>query len=234
MTTVFPPNLPPDLDDPAGIHVNDWAAFQGVSRMDNHWDRAGWSGGRRSYHWLLDCTKYSSDAATLHHLAQSCQTRLARKELDPVALDSLHITLGRVAFTDEITRGQATDVATSLVAGYRGAGPLNLQIGPLAGSTGALRFSVAPWTGLITLHKTIRHTTRQALNGLSPMATAGFRPHLSIAYCNTSLLVAPLLPTIAELRRLKPVALRITAVSLVEMRREKHAYQFTEVASLAL
>ena len=141
----FPLTVPDNLDDPAVIREHDWQAFSTLTHMASHWNRPGWTDGRGSYHWLLNF----GHAASVRQLAQQCQAQLDKQAFDLVPLDSLHVTLGQVGFTDEIDKATALAVANE--AGPRCAElpPFRLTVGPLAGSRGALRFTVAPWTSLL-------------------------------------------------------------------------------------
>jgi len=128
--SAFPPELPATLDDPGEIREHDWQAFSRLGQMDDHWQRPGWTPGRRSYHWMLIVP---DGAADVRVLAATCQAAIAQPELDPVPLDALHLTVGRIGFTDEVTANTATDVAGEASAECHDLGPIELLVGPLSG-----------------------------------------------------------------------------------------------------
>lgn len=226
----FPLDLPPSLDDATVIREHDWQAFCRLTRLEDHWTRPGWTPGRRSYHWLLTV----GETSTVARSARRCQARLSRPGLDAVPLDCLHLTMGRIGFTDEIDRATVDLVASAAVPRCEVVSPLRLLTGPLSGSTGALRFTVTPWKPLLALHDTLVDATRAVLGKRTVMDTNRFRPHLSIAYANTTLPVPDLLPVVDRLRTLPVAGMPVTAVALVEMRRERRSYRYDELRRIVL
>ena len=78
-------------------------------------------------------------------MAAECQSTLNLPYLDPVPLDGLHLTVQRLAFEAEVAPSQVDATvsrARQLLSTMEG---FELSIGPLAGSRGAVRFSVSPW-----------------------------------------------------------------------------------------
>ncbi len=117
---------------------DDWERFRVLTTMTNHWDRPGWAPGRRSFHWFL-----TLDSAALRDLAATCQERLRVFDcLDPVPADGLHLTVRRLAFTDEIDTAAVTTVVRRVAERCRGLPASGMRVGPLAGSSGAVRFPV--------------------------------------------------------------------------------------------
>lgn len=226
----FPPGLPVDIEDAEILRAHDWQAFRQVDFMQNHWDRPGWSEGRRSYHWMLS---FHDDSA-VRGLAARCQSELVRSDFDPVPRDALHLTIGRVAFTDEVTLDTVDRLVEIASRECKKLAPFALDVGPLAGSRGALRFTVAPWLPLLELHRTLAQTTQDVFGDTGGMQTANFRPHVSIAYCNQTVQVPDLLPLVIPLRAISPVSTSVAAASLVELRREERTYRYDELARLDL
>ena len=226
----FPPGLPTDIEDAEVLRAHDWQSFREVDFMQNHWDRPGWSEGRRSYHWMLS---FHDDPA-VRDLALQCQTELDRPDFDPVPLDALHLTIGRVAFTDETVQTTVDRLVETASRECKKLAPFHLAVGPLAGSRGALRFTVAPWPPLLELHRTLADATQDVFGEADGMQTANFRPHVSIAYCNRISAVSELLPLVAQLRALDPVSTLVVAASLVELRREGRTYRYGELARMDL
>lgn len=221
----FPAAPPADLDSPELITEHDWQAFAAIDRMTDHWDRPGWYPGRRAYYWMLTF----ADAPELHALVKRCHKELDHLGLDLVPADGLHVTLARIADRSHASPQAIEDLA------HRARGlivdPLHVQAHPLAGSRGALRLSLTPWTPLIELHATLtKLTTEAGFTGSKP--TAGFRPHLGIAYNNHDRPAAPVIDAASALRSLPPVPLNVTSVELVELRREGRSYRWTLVHSV--
>lgn len=83
------------------------------------------------------------------------------------------------------------------------------------------------------LHAALARAGQQA-GAPARMATAAFRPHLSIAYHNARRPAAPLISAAAELRSLPAVDLSVSEVQLVKLRREGQRYVWETVRSFPL
>lgn len=225
--SAFPSEPPVDLDDLAGIAAHDWTAFSALPEMTDHWARPGWSDGARAYYWMLTFPRRSELTA----LALHCQEALAPLGLDPVPADGLHITLARVGTRDVVTHGRLDSLARTAARVLPAT--FTLRAVPLAGSRGAVRFSVGPWNPLVGLHAMLLHAGQS--EGIVPRKpTALFRPHLSIAYNNRLCSAEPIVDIVASLRSLPAVELAIAEVQLVELRRDRAAYRWEVLESLPL
>lgn len=226
----FPHHPPPDLDRPGLLVDHDWEAFTAVEQMKNHWARPGWPEGFRAYYWMLTFP----DATDLVSRAKHCQDELAHLDMDPVPEDGLHVTMTRIGSTDQVPNGQV-----QLLAKMAEALPLTtfqIVAHPLAGSRGAVRFTLAPWSPLVHLHAALSEIGQRAgVPGGKP--TAAFRPHLGIQYSNRERPAAPVVESVAQLRALAPVSLAISSVELVELWRTtgaSPAYHWRVVQSVPL
>jgi 2'-5' RNA ligase len=226
----FPASPPPSFDDPAAIREHDWQAFLAVTQLENHWDRAGWAPDRRSYHWFVTF----DDEPALHDLARRCQQYLDLAHLDPVTAGGLHLTLGRIAFTDQIDRHQATAVAKRARQRCADVPPFDVEVGPLAGSTGAVRFTVAPWREVTELHRELMAATHDVLGALAVADTESFRPHVTIAYVNSVIDPREVQRQVQQARQLSPVRTRVPAAHLVQLRRDDQAYCHEVIESVPL
>ena len=122
-----------------------------------------------------------------------------------------------------VTPGQLDSLARDAEALLPSA--FSVRAMPLAGSRGAVRLSLGPWEPLLRLH----HALAKAGNsvGLAPKKpTSAFRPHLSLAYNNRRRPAAPVVETVSGLRALPAVELSVSAVQLVELRREGRTYRW--------
>ncbi|WDN55982.1 2'-5' RNA ligase family protein [Streptomyces clavuligerus] len=108
-----------------------------------------------------------------------------------------------------------------------------LSAHPLTGSRGAVRHSLTPWTPLLRLHTVLTAAARH--HGLPTCRpTAGFRPHLGIAYNNRERDACPVIDAAAELRTLPAVPLSIDRAELVELRREGPTYRWNPLHTARL
>ncbi len=206
---------------------DDWERFRVLPLMTDHWDRPGWTPGRRSVHWLL-----TFDSTPLRDLAATCQQQLHDLDcLDPVAADGLHLTVRRLAFTDEIDPATLTTVTRQVAERCRNLPAFRLRVGPLAGSSGAVRFTVAPWEPLVRLRDAVDDVSSAC--GL-PTVTRRFRPHVGIAYCNRDTPAEPIIHRVAGLRDLPPAEVSVVDLRRVRLYRDGRTYQWDTVTVVPL
>ncbi|GAA3239855.1 2'-5' RNA ligase family protein [Actinocorallia longicatena] len=223
----FPPAPPSDLDGAEAIIANDWAAFEHLERMHDHWDRDRWTERYRAYYWMLTFP----DAPHLVKLARQCQEALAPLGMDNVPDDGLHITMTKIGEAADIDRDAVERLASATLGTLPP--PFVIHAHPLVASRGAARFTVTPWTPLVRLHQAITTANTAArLPGGRP--TSRFRPHLGIAYNNRERSAAELAPLLAPLRSLPSVALRVASIDVVELRREDTAYRWDVIRTVPL
>ncbi|MFI1443262.1 2'-5' RNA ligase family protein [Streptomyces fructofermentans] len=215
----FPAEPPADTRDPAVTAAHDWAAFSALDEMTDHWARPDWRDGSRAYYWMLTFP----DDQRLAALAGHCQEELAPFGLDPVPTDGLHITLARVGTPGVVTPGQLDSLAQDAEALLPSA--FSVCAMPLAGSRGAVRLSLGPWEPLLRLHQALAKAGSSV--DLAPKKpTSAFRPHLSLAYNNRRRPAAPVVEVVSSLRALPAAELCVSAVQLVELRREGRTYRW--------
>ncbi|ROO51175.1 2'-5' RNA ligase [Micromonospora sp. Llam0] len=208
----------------------EWTQFQQVQGMVNHWDRPGWTPGRRSYHWLV----MLGHVRALTALATRCQEQLRDlPNLDLVPAVGLHITMQRLAFTDEVSPDVVAAAVNEVRRRCADFPAIPVEVGPLAGSPGAVRLSVGPPEPLRGLRHLIRESIAEVCGPAAlPERASRFVPHVSIAYHNTPADARPLIQRAASLRHLPPVATVIQSVDLVELRRDGHQYITSKLAEV--
>lgn len=225
---LFPPDPPASLTDQAEIVRNDWAAFSSLDTLANHWARPAWPDGARAYYWLLPL----GGVPELRIQARACQEALASvSDLDPVPGELLHLTLYRVGGASSVTEEQLAGIARAAARRLESVEPIHLFIGPLAGSAGAIRYSVAPWNRLVGLRDELVTATNSVLDGAS---NSGWRPHVSIAYNARLRAASPLVDRIHELRRQPLMEVTVTEIELVTLARTGRVYKWTTMHRLTL
>ena len=223
----FPPVPPSDLDRPETIIANDRVAFERLDLMKDHWDRDRWTEGYRAYYWMLTFP----DDVHLVKTARRCQEALAPLDMDNIPDDGLHITMTRIGEARDIGRAEIG----SLAAAARSAlpAPFVIHAHPLTASRGAARLTVTPWTPLVRLHEAVTAANERAgFPGGRP--TSQFRPHLAIAYNNRERPAVELAPFLEPMSSFSSVALRVTSIDIVELRREDAAYRWDVIHALQL
>jgi 2'-5' RNA ligase len=220
---LFPPDPPTSLTDRAEIVRNDWAAFSALDKLINHWERPEWPDGAQAYYWLLPL----GAIAALRAQAQACQDALAAvPDLDAVPSELLHLTVYRVGPADATTDEQLASIAEAATRRLESTDPIRLFVGPLAGSAGAVRYSVTPWNRLVEVRDELVRATRSVLGGASNM---GWRPHVSIAYNARPRTPAPVLDVVRQLRQQPSTEVAISEVDLVKLTRTGRFYRWTTV-----
>lgn len=223
----FPPTPPHALDDAEAITACDWAAFDSLSELNDHWRRPGWTPATRAAYWLISFR----DPAFVAQ-ARRCQDALLGLDaFDLIPPDGFHLTLGRIALQRDTTTEQLNEVAARVEAALPRA--FDLTALPLTGSRGAIRYSVAPWTPLIDLHQ--RLTTASAESGLPALkSTSRLRPHIGIGYCRRTIAADCVRTVVSPLRSLPPLRMPVKQIDLVIMRREAAAYRWSVHRSIRL
>jgi len=208
----------------------DWQEFQRLDYMGNHWERPGWAPGRRAYYWYITL----GDTPPLNAMAAECQSTLNLPYLDPVPLDRLHLTVQRLAFEDEIATSQVDATARRARQLLSGVESFELNIGPLAGSRGAVRFSVSPWAPIENLRRALREAISSSTDIRPSRSESDFRPHVGIAYCNARVQAPELIQRVSQLRHLPTIQTRVSEVSLVRLSRTDRGYCWEPLATLPL
>jgi 2'-5' RNA ligase len=228
----FPATPPASLADTDVIHEHDWASFQQVETMVEHWNRPGWWPGRASYHWMV-LTRPNS---AVLDLVRQVQSGLAEHSgLDLVASDALHLTVSRVGWESDVPLGQLPRLAAAARARCADLKSLELEVGPLAGSRGAIRLSVAPWDDLLRLHDRLRAATIDVLGETAtPPPRSAFRPHLGVAYSRRVQPAGPLVQAVEALRPLPRALQVVSAAELVRLERADRGYLVQPVHTVQL
>lgn len=212
----------------------DWHHFQQLTHLTNHWQRPGWTDGRTSYHWLLALDNEPELAA----MARQCQASLSDLPiLDFVPPDTLHLTLQKVGFTDEVCGAQLRTVADTTAQRCADLASFVLHIGWLAGSDGAIRFTALPVETVVRVRQAVLETLIDVCSPATdqPAGSTAFWPHVSIAYFNRPTPATPaIIERVGQLRSLPPAKVHVQALDLVELRRDDRVYRWELIARAEL
>ncbi|MGY0498244.1 2'-5' RNA ligase family protein [Nocardia sp. FBN12] len=109
-----------------------------------------------------------------------------------------------------------------------------IEVGPLAGSSGAVRFSVTPWSSIWQLATILRSQPVNVAAGTASKPISHFRPHVGIGYSNRRQEAAPIVERISQLRSMVPVPVMVKQVKLVRLWRSRDSYEWDDAATIAL
>ncbi|MFE9968940.1 hypothetical protein [Streptomyces sp. NPDC005525] len=118
--------------------------------MTDHRARPGWPDGHRAYYWMLTFP----DSSALISRARGCQIALAHLGMDRVPDDGLHVTMTRIGDIAQIQ-------LLATLAKQRRLASFPMAVHPLAGSWGAVRFTLTAWTPLVHLHSALSELGHQ-------------------------------------------------------------------------
>ena len=223
-SSTFPVDPPTDLSDPVAIAEHDQRAFHALDELLCHWDRPH----RPSYHWLVPV----GDDVSAIDLATRCQRKLPAEGLDPIPGPWIHLTVRRAGYQDELSAAELDRHVAAVESKARRMSRFDLQLIPLAGSPGAVRLSVAPWTPLMDLHQAVQANQSGAA---SPSAADVFRPHVGVAYSAARQAPGPIQHAVrVAAEELAPVEIEVNRLSLVRMWRADGWYEWSEVKSVPL
>ncbi|OLT41796.1 hypothetical protein BJF85_04620 [Saccharomonospora sp. CUA-673] len=220
-SSTFPAAPPADHDDPASVAQHDQAAFEQVEQMLCHWDRPH----RRSLHWMITLDQQPRAV----ELSQRCQAVLPEDGLDLIPPESLHLTVRRFGYVDEVPVDKLDAAVEGVGEHCQGTSPFHLHLLPLAGSPGALRLSVAPWSPLLSLHRAV--SAASGYEEAEPLTL--YRPHVGVAYSSRVQAPAPFIAAAREAQSLPSAEIIITELRLVELHRADHKYRWRVLERLS-
>jgi 2'-5' RNA ligase len=201
--------------------------FRNIRQLRNHWSRPI---APRSYYWYLTFENHPQ----LHSLAMQCQEEIAFPYYDLTPLASLHLTLDRISFYDEISPDQLRAIELAALRSCRDIQPFTLSIGPLGGTRGALGFSVFPSQPIQNLRDTFRQATLSVCPE-APVKCSAFHPHIAIAYANSDGI--PAAEAVAAAEKLNDrsfLEITIDAGALVLLERHQRSYEWQTVSRVPL
>lgn len=197
--------------------------------MEDHFTVKPWPDGFSAYYWYL-----TFEDADLISMAQHCQQSLSSFGLHPVPLSSLHMTLCRVGATDAIGDAAIEVVTANAAEALERVDSFEIEVGPLAGSSGAVRFSVTPWSSIWQLTTILRSQSENVAANPASKPLSHFRPHVGIGYSNRRQEITPIIEQVSQLRTVAPVPVAVKQVKLVRLWRSHNAYEWDEIATIAL
>lgn len=198
---------------------------------DHWWWRPGWKIGRSFYTWHITF----ADQPGAHELVAEYSPALATLPiLDPVPLRWLHLTLQGIGFTDEVTRTDVDRILSAAQTRCAQLAPFTVTIGPVQVDPETIQMPVHPAEPLATLRLAIRHAIGDVWgHDHVPEPENGFRPHVSLGYANSAGPADTVANALAAYEA-RTADVTVSTVSLIDLNRDKKAYEWTDVATVSL
>jgi 2'-5' RNA ligase len=203
--------------------------FRNIRQLVNHWESPGRPRCSRGYYWFLTF----EGAGALGVLVRRCQRAIALPYYDSVAEERLHLTVDRIAVEGGIAAGELHSIEMSARVRLAEIRPFWVTVCSLGGTAGAIGFNIAPRGPLLLLRGALRDATVSTFPQ-AQVKDGDFCPHITIAYCNSSVPAEEAIRAVELLQHLEPIVSRVTAVSMVRLERENHAYTWTTIARIPL
>lgn len=220
--STFPPNRADNVHELDSVLANDRRSFDELHTLKSHWLRPF----TRSFYWMVTFDQDEKVA----ELARSCQENLRFPYLDHISDETLHLTLRRARYGDDVNLSSILRDFEHYRENLVNIGQFRLGLFPLAGSPGAVRFSVFPWAPLTRVFDVLTSADK----GRATASSNLFRPHVGVAYVNESTLARPIVQQVANLRSLSPHWTTVKSIDLVDLWRSNNSYNWSKVLSCEL
>lgn len=198
---------------------------------DHWWWRPGWCVGRSFYTWHVTFAD-QPEAARL--VADYAPALAELPMLDPVPLRWLHLTMQGIGFTDEVDRGDVDRMVAAAEKRCAVLEPFRVTVGPAHVDAETIQMPVRPIAQLAAVRQAIRDAIGDVWGAENvPEPAEGWRPHVSLGYSNSAGAAEPVATALA-LRGEYSADVNVGAVSLIDLNRDRQAYEWTEIGSVQL
>lgn len=197
----------------------------------DHWYwRPGWRKGRSFYTWHLTFADHP-EAARLVTAYQPLLDKLPG--ITPVPLQWLHLTMQGVGFTDRVELRDVDAIVEAAHSRCAALSPFNVTIGPAQVDPETIQLPVRPVEPLQDLRNRIRAAIADVWGPDSTPELPELRPHISLGYWNQPAPAAPLIDALATTTK-HTADLTVSSITLIDLNRDHHMYEWTDVASVHL
>jgi 2'-5' RNA ligase len=206
-----------------------------VRSVRNHWYwRPGWRAGRHLYacHLTLD------DQPQLRELIDHYQSALARlPNLDLIPPGSLHLTMQRIGWADEVSPAELQAVADRIAGRLRDAPrPVVTFHEPVVWEE-AVVLRVLPAEPIYALRLAVYQAIEAALGPralpVAPPAPEQFVPHVSVAYVNADGPAQPVFDALSPVHR-PPVTVTFRVAPILTFHRDHRMYEWTSALPIPI
>ncbi|MEU4806395.1 2'-5' RNA ligase family protein [Actinosynnema sp. NPDC023587] len=198
---------------------------------DHWWWRPGWRIGRSFYTWHVT---FAGQPGAQRLVDDYAPLLASLPQFDPVPAQWLHLTLQGIGFTDEVDRDDVDHIVQAARARCAELVPFTVTIGPALVDHETLQMPALPGEPLAGLRLAIRAAIGDVRgNDNVPESEDGFRAHVSLGYSNTTGPAAPVVAAV-EAHGGHTAEVTVSSVSLIDLHRDRKAYEWTDVTSVEL
>jgi 2'-5' RNA ligase len=202
--------------------------------VDHWWWRPGWRSGRHFY----ACHIAMGGNEEFRRLVATYQRALEDVPgLDLIPARWLHLTLQGIGFVDEIDDQLLSDVTAAIRDGVATVRAPSAAFHHPVVRPEAVYLSASPSEPIRALKAVVATAIAKVLPPPLAVGIGGdlgsFRPHVSVAYSNTSQPAEPILERLSAVQA-EPVSLDLDEVSILEFHRDHRMYEWTSAHPLRL
>ncbi|SHE58370.1 2'-5' RNA ligase family protein [Streptoalloteichus hindustanus] len=202
-----------------------------VDRIRSHWWwRPGWSYGRRCHTWRITF----AERPEVHRLVSRYQSAmLSLLGFDLAPLESLHLTVQDVGFTDEVGEDEANAVVDLVQRHLAGTRPPEITLRGIVITEETVALPVLPTHALDSLREVVRGAAAEVLGAERVPAPPEGPARLSIAYANSDVNPVFVRALVSDLD-LEPVSVPVDSVSSLVLHRDHQMYEWDKLATVRL
>jgi 2'-5' RNA ligase len=206
-----------------------------VESLRNHWWwRPGWRAGRHLYacHLTLD------DQPQLRDLIRHYQDALAQLgNLDLIPPGSLHLTMQRIGFADEISPAELAAVAERIADRLRDAPAPVVTFHEPTVREEAVFLKALPAEPVYQLRLAVYQAIEAAIGTkafqVAPPGREQFTPHVSVAYVNRDDPAQPVFDALSHVHR-PPVTVTFRVAPILTFHRDHQMYEWTSATPIPI
>lgn len=185
--------------------------------------------GPLGFYWFLTF----ETSPELHSLARACQAEMISTSYDLAPVESLHLTLDRIAHSGGGAAGRLDAIEEAARRACRELAPFDIAVGPVIDIRGAVGFAVSPALQVHRLREILRAATLFG-NPEAPIKSATSDPHVTIAYPSGAAKSDALRGIDSIGPAAQQVNVTITEVLMVFLERNKRSYSWQVVTRIPL
>ncbi|WP_081769247.1 2'-5' RNA ligase family protein [Nocardia nova] len=202
---------------------------QPVRYLRSHWTRPL---GPLGYYWFLTF----EGNPEIRELAKGCQALIDFSYFDQVPLDSLHLTLGRIANVEKLSPAQLDSITSSARYLCRSTTSFGIEIPSMSSVPSAVALDVRPVDTVHDLRDTLRTAVSTACPHVSLRSPKPHPPHITICYANSDgISAADAMSAVENANHtIQSARVEVTEAKLVLLERRQRSYSWQVISRIPL